>query len=219
MFPLLQAAAPNPLELFQVWLNLPASDKFAEPHFSMFWRNTIPKRTLRDAAGKATELTVIAGQFADATPNAPPPQSWASRPEADVAIWTLKLEPGARVTLPAARPGTNRKLYFFRGSSLKINGFELTEKHAAELRADAAATLENGASEGELLLLQGRPIGEPVVQSGPFVMNTRTEIQQAYQDFRSTRFGGWPWPKDDPVHGQEAARFARHADGRTERAT
>jgi redox-sensitive bicupin YhaK (pirin superfamily) len=219
MFPLLDAAAPNPLELFQIWLNLPASDKFAEPHFSMFWRDTIPKRTLRDAAGKKTELTVIAGQLGDALPNAPPPQSWASRREADVAIWTLKLEPGACVTLPAASPGTNRKLYFFRGSSLKIGGFELAGGHAAELRADMVAALENGASEGELLLLQGRPIGEPVVQSGPFVMNTRSEIQQAYQDFRATRFGGWPWPKDDPVHGQEPARFARHADGRTERAT
>jgi hypothetical protein len=87
------------------------------------------------------------------------------------------------------------------------------------LRADATATLENGASEGEILMLQGRPIGEPVVQSGPFVMNTRAEIQRAYADFRSTRFGGWPWQSDDPVHGAEPARFARHADGRTETAT
>jgi hypothetical protein len=218
MFPLLDRAAPNPLELFQIWLNLPASDKFADPHFSMFWRSTIPQRTVRDAAGRATELTVIAGQYGDAVPNAPPPRSWASRAEAHVAIWTLKLAPGARFTLPAAPPGTNRKLYFFRGASLKIGNFELAAGHAAELRTDAAL-LENGASEGEILMLQGRPIGEPVVQSGPFVMSSRSEIQQAYQDYRATRFGGWPWPSDDPVHGAKAARFARHADGRTERAT
>jgi redox-sensitive bicupin YhaK (pirin superfamily) len=219
MFPLLERAAPNPLELFQIWLNLPAVDKFAEPHFSMFWRSTIPKRTLRDASGKATDLTVIAGQFGDAVPNAPPPHSWASRPDAQVAIWTLRLDAGARFTLPAAPAGTNRKLYFFRGSSLKIGRVELAARQAAELRADSAVELENGASEGELLLLQGRPIGEPVVQSGPFVMNTRAEIQQAYQDYRSTRFGGWPWQSDDPVHGQDGARFARHANGRTEKAT
>ena len=83
---------------------------------------------------------------------------------------------------------------------------------------DASVVLENGTTEAEILVLQGRPIGEPVVQSGPFVMNTRAEIKQAYEDYRATRFGGWPWQSDDPVHGQEPARFARHADGRTEHA-
>jgi len=219
MFPLLDSTGPNPLELFQIWLNLPAADKFADPHFSMFWRSSIPRRQVRDGAGKVTEVTIIAGRFGDAAANAPPPQSWASRVEANVAIWTLRLEPGARFTLPAAAPGTNRKLYYFKGSSLKIAGLELAAGNAAELRADVPATLENGSAESELLMLQGRPIGEPVVQSGPFVMNTRAEIQAAYQDFRATRFGGWPWPSDDPVHGQEAAHFARHPDGRTERAT
>src|SRR6185503_4645376 len=86
MFPLLDQSGPNPLELFQIWLNLPRSDKFAEPHFSMFWRRTIPERTVKDGAGKSTTITVIAGQFADISPNAPPPQSWASRAEAHVAI-------------------------------------------------------------------------------------------------------------------------------------
>jgi redox-sensitive bicupin YhaK (pirin superfamily) len=219
MFPLLEQAAPNPLELFQIWLNLPAQNKFVDPHFSMFWRRAIPRRTLRDAAGKATELTVIAGRFGDAEPLAPPPDSWASRADSHVAIWTLRLEAGATLSLPAAPPGTNRKLYFFRGRSLKINGFELGGGSAAQLRPDATVQLENGAVEGELLMLQGRPIGEPVVQSGPFVMNTRAEIQRAYQDYRTTRFGGWPWQSHDPVHGNEAAHFARHPDGRTERAT
>jgi redox-sensitive bicupin YhaK (pirin superfamily) len=219
MFPLLEQAAPNPLELFQIWLNLPAQNKFVDPHFAMFWRNAIPRRTLRDAAGKSTELTVIAGQFADAQPLAPPPNSWASRADAQVAIWTVRLEAGARFKLPAAPAGTNRKLYFFRGSSLEIDGFELEVGNAAQLRPDAEVLLENGAVEGELLMLQGRPIGEPVIQSGPFVMNTRAEIQQAYQDYRATRFGGWPWQSDDPVHGTETAHFAKHPDGRTERAT
>ncbi len=217
--PLLDQAGPNPLELFQIWLNLPAVDKFAEPHFAMFWKHSIPERVVRDAAGRATVVTVVAGRFGDASPNAPPPQSWASRADAHVAIWTLRLEPGAQFTLPAAAPGTNRKLYYFRGSALKVSGFELSSRTGAQLRADVPALLENGASESELLLLQGKPIAEPVVQSGPFVMNTRAEIQQAYADFRATRFGGWPWASDDPVHGPDSAHFARHPDGRTERAT
>jgi hypothetical protein len=67
-------------------------------------------------------------------------------------------------------------------------------------------------------MLQGRPIGEPVAQQGPFVMNTREEIRQAYTDFQRTRFGGWPWDSNDPVHGREG-RFARHVSGKVERPT
>ena len=218
MFPLLDRGGPNPLELFQIWLNLPRADKLADPHFSMFWSNTVPKITERDAAGKATELTVVAGRVGDVNAPPPPPKSWASRAESDVAIWTLKMEPGARFTLPAASPGTNRTLYFFRGSRLRIGDREVPGRRAIELQADVAAPLENGPDEGEMLLLQGRPIGEAVVQHGPFVMNTAAEIQQAFADYRRTRFGGWPWPSDGPVHGAEDGRFARHADGRIEKA-
>jgi hypothetical protein len=77
--------------------------------------------------------------------------------------------------------------------------------------------LETAAEAAELVLLQGRPIGEPVVQHGPFVMTTRAEIEQAYADYRRTEFGGWPWPQRDPVHPRDESRFARHTDGHTER--
>jgi hypothetical protein len=66
-------------------------------------------------------------------------------------------------------------------------------------------------------MLQGRPIAEPVVQHGPFVMNSRAEILATFADYQATGFGGWPWPSDDPVHARDEGRFARHADGRIER--
>ena len=89
--------------------------------------------------------------------------------------------------------------------------------HAAvELAADSAVELVASGAPSECLLLQGRPIGEPVAQYGPFVMNTQQEIQQAFADYQRTQFGGWPWPDDAPVHGARAGRFARHADGRVE---
>ena len=65
-------------------------------------------------------------------------------------------------------------------------------------------------------MLQGPPIGEPVAQHGPFVMNSRAEIQQAFADYQRTQFGGWPWPADDPVHARDAGRFAKHIDGHRE---
>nr|WP_136926547.1 pirin family protein [Polyangium aurulentum] len=218
MFPLLERSSANPLELFQIWLNLPSADKLAEPHFSMFWAHTVPKHVALDEAGRATEVTVIAGALGDARPQAPPPKSWASRADTEVAIWTIKMAPGARFTLPAASRGVNRTLYFFRGKGLRIGDRAIPARHAVELRAEAEAHLENGPDEGEILILQGRPIGEPVAQQGPFVMNSLAEVQQAYADYRRTRFGGWPWPSDGPVHGAEDGRFARHADGRVEKA-
>lgn len=218
MFPLLNTAAPNPLELFQIWLNLPAVNKMAAPYFTMFWADRIPHATVADAHGRETEVAVIAGRLQQAeAPLAAPPASWAAQADADVAIWTLRMAPGARWTLPpAASAATRRQLYFFKGSSVDVAGHPVRQHGAIELRGDAAVELGNGDRESEFLLLQGRPIGEPVAQHGPFVMNTRAEIMQAFEDYQRTQFGGWPWPDTAPVHGRDPARFARHPDGREE---
>lgn len=219
MFPLLRSDRDNPVELFQIWLNLPRADKFAAPHFSMLWSERIPKRVLRDEGGGTTELTIVAGRYEDAAPPSPPPSSYASKREADIAIWTIAMSPRARWTLPPAAQGTDRRLYCFRGEGVSVGGRSIASGHLVDLRGDSAVSLANGSTESELLLLQGRPIGEPVARYGPFVMSTQSEIQQAFADYRSTRFGGWPWQSDEPVHGPEEERFARHADGRIDRPT
>ena len=216
MFPLLDGAGPNPLEMFQIWLNLPAADKLVEPHFKMLWADTVPVVTHHDDEGRETEITLVAGALGGTAPPAPPPRSWAARPEADVAIWTLRLAPGAQWHVPAAAADSNRMLYFFRGESLRLGDETLDEHRAIQVRADMALPLVAGKAETELLLLQGRPIGEPVAQQGPFVMNSRDEIRQAFADYQLTEFGGWPWPSDGPVHERTRGRHARHPDGRTE---
>ena len=217
IFPLLDREVPNRLELFQIWLNLPSTDKFVEPHFGMLWDNQIPKHTDRDSNGRATEVIVVAGRLGDLRAPAPPPHSWAARTDTDVAIWTINMDSEARFVLPAAAQGSTRSIYFFRGSGLKIGQHSIPLNTRTELRVEAEVTLQNGTGEGEILLLQGRPIAEPVAQYGPFVMNSRREIQQAFEDYQRTGFGGWPWPVDDPVLPRAEGRYARHADGRVER--
>ena len=225
MFPLLDATAPNPLELFQIWLNLPARNKMVAPHFTMFWAEDIPRFTATDAEGRTTHVASVAGRIGpvqgapgEGGPLAPPPDSWAAQPDADLAIWTIRMAPGARWTLPAASgAGTRRSLYFFKGQSVTIADQRVAGHAVVEVRADAEVELVNGDTESEFLVLQGRPIGEPVAQYGPFVMNTQAEIAQTMQDYRRTQFGGWPWPDAAPVHGRDPARFAKHPDGREEK--
>ena len=218
MFPLFDTQAANPLELFQIWLNLPARQKMVAPHFTMFWAHQVPRLLERDAQGAEAEVAVVAGRLGGAEdPLAPPPDSWAAQAQADVAIWTVRLSPGARWTLPPAQASSRRMLYFFKGEQVRIAGQTLDRHAAIELRADAAVELHNdGTLEAEFLLLQGRPIAEPVAQYGPFVMNTQAEIRQAMMDYQRTEFGGWPWPDSAPVHGRELRRFARHPGGRNE---
>lgn len=217
MFPLVDQQGPNPLELFQIWLNLPAADKLAEPHFTMLWSESVPVHTERDSLGHSTEVTLVAGSLGESRAPAPPPQSWAARPDSDVAIWTLRMDPEAEWTLPPAAAGSNRILYFHRGATLRVGQKEIRSGHAIRLRAETPAPMRNGKEVAEFLLLQGKPIGEPVVQYGPFVMNTRQEIEEAFREYQKTQFGGWPWPSDDPAHPAGEGRFARQPDGRIER--
>ncbi|MCC7382967.1 MAG: pirin family protein [Deltaproteobacteria bacterium] len=219
MFPLLERDAPNPVELFQIWLNLPGRDKMADPHFAMLWSDRIPTETIADASGRKSEIVAVSGRLGSSAPPAPPPRSWAADPEHEVAIWTIRMEAGAVLELPAAtHPAVNRTLYFFAGERVRIDDHWLTAHAGCDFLRARAARLENGPTPSELLLLQGLPIGEPVVQHGPFVMNTPNEIYQAISDYQRTQFGGWPWPSSEPVHPRDAGRFARHADGREENA-
>ncbi|RED96668.1 pirin family protein [Marinoscillum furvescens] len=214
MFPLLKDDEENPLVLFQIWLNLPKKSKFVEPHFKMLWSEDIPHYTSED---QQTSVKVIAGSIGNTTAPAPAPDSWAADPANDVAIWIISMKAGATWTLPTADQATNRSLYYYGGSSAKVAGENLPLQHVAKLDTSGETIIENGDEDSKMLLLQGKPINEPVAQYGPFVMNTQQEIQEAYQEYQRTQFGGWPWPTDDHVHPRESGRFARHADGREER--
>ena len=134
----------------------------------------------------------------------------------EVAIWHIRLEAGSHRKLPASRKGINRCLYFFQGDKLELMGTEVQSGFMIELDGSEEVELANGDQDSKLLMLQGKPIGEPVAQYGPFVMNSSDEIQQAFKDYQRTQFGGWPWEKSDPIHGRARGRFALHNDGNLE---
>jgi redox-sensitive bicupin YhaK (pirin superfamily) len=193
MFPLLDPNGPNTLELFQIWLNLPAKSKMVPAYFTMFWNDQIPRRFYADANGRGAD------------------------PDSDLAIWSIAMEEGATWTLPPARDSrTVRTLHQFAGKGLAAAGTDVPGPAAVQVQADQSVTIEANRGPIEILLLQGRPIGEPVAQHGPFVMNTRAELEQAFRDYQRTQFGGWPFPDNAPVHPREQGRFAKHADGRVE---
>ena len=216
MFPLLSKTEDNPMELFQIWLNLPKASKFVEPNYKMLWSDTIPNYEHTDSNGKKTMVEVVAGTIGNKTAPSPTPNSWAADSNNEVAIWNIQMDAKAKWVLPKANASVNRTIYFFKGDKLRVNSTMVEEYHAAEVNADTEITLESGEEKSYILILQGKPIGEPVVQHGPFAMNTREEIQQTFTDYQETGFGGWPWPTHDPVHPREKGRFAKYDDGTEE---
>lgn len=216
MFPLVNSERPNPLELFQIWLNLPKAQKMAPPFYKMLWAEQMAKAQIADPAGKITQVTLVAGALDGVRALPPAPDSWAAEPDNEVAIWIIDMPAGAQWTPPVASHVVARTLYYFEGAGLQAGGVEIPAYHAVELDATQPITLQTGAQAARLLLLQGRPIAEPVAQYGPFVMNSQQEIYQAFEDYRRTQFGGWPWQRSDPVHGRQERRFAKYADGTQE---
>jgi redox-sensitive bicupin YhaK (pirin superfamily) len=216
MFPLVKENEGNPLEIFQVWLNLPKANKMVAPHFKMLWAEDIPLITEEDLQGNKTEINLIAGKLGEVSALAPTPDSWAADPDNAVMVLTMKMEANTTYTLPASEKDVNRTLYFYKGSNIIIEEKQISEGHLINVVSTEDLEINNGDTEGFLLVLQGKPINEPVAQYGPFVMNTQMEIQQALQDFQQTQFGGWPWPETEQAHPRKKGRFALHADGKEE---
>jgi len=219
MFPLVHSTRHNHMLLFQIWLNLDSKNKMVDPYFTMLWTESNPV-VKTDGA----EIVVICDQnelSGTTNPQPPPPNSWAADKSHDVAILLITINPqGGSWTLPAALANTtNRRLFFYEGpEAVKVDGTICKPQTGLVLNPTADVAISNlGAEPAHFLLLQGRPIGEPVAQRGPFVLNTQQELMQAFVDYQRTQFGGWPWGRSDPVHnGLEQGRFAVHPDGRRE---
>lgn len=213
MFPLLKDDAPNPFELYQLWLNLPAAKKRSPPEFVMLWDEKVP-RVRKDNGLGCAEVRVVAGAFDGVQPLPPPVNSYAAQPEADVAIWLVHLEPRASIKLPAMQSDkTARMLYVHGGGAVSIDGRTVTDGNGFKQEKNDRLTITNGPKHTDVLVLQGVPIDEPLVQRGPFVANSQQELQNSMLEYQRTQFGGWPWPSDSPVHAHDDPRFAIHGKG------
>lgn len=210
MFPLLNRNSDNPLELFQIWLNLPKADKFVAPHFKMLWHENIPVIEEKNA-----RIKVIAGNYKGTQANAPAPNSWAAKMENEVAIWNIHVDVNSEYLLPRSGNSTNRTLYFYQGSEIYFGDKRINVHFGVALNSSEDITIKIGREAAHFLVLQGKPINEAVAKYGPFVMNSNEEIEQTFEEYRLTQFGGWPWLYPDNVHDREKGRFAKYPDGRT----
>jgi len=168
------------LEMVQLWVNLPASDKMAAPGYQALLDGDIPSVALPGGAGS---LRVIAGEYAG--------HAGPARTFTPINVWDLRLGQGhvSRLHLPE---GHTAALIVLRGT-VQINGEHIVRDAQMVLldRAGSDVLLEAN-SDATVLLLGGAPIDEPIAGYGPFVMNTQEEIHQAITDFNSGRFGQMP---------------------------
>jgi len=218
MFPLISMDSDNPLELFQVWLNLPAKDKFTKPEFKMLWHEDIPVISIGDKGQAKSKIRIIAGQWNNITAVPPCKASYAAQPKNKVGIFLIEMAPQADLVLEGVSNSFIRNLYFYRGlDTIQIGDEKIVASRRIKLDGNAQVVITNGNEISYLLLLEGEPIDEPVVSYGPFVMNTVQEIQKAFSDFQHTHFGGWPWDRPDPINDRDSGRYAKYIDGHYEK--
>lgn len=208
MFPLFNKGDNNPIDFFQIWINLEAKKKRVKPNFSMFWKDEIPKIITIDKNNIETEILLIAGEYSSKQAPKSPPDSWASNNENNVNIWKIKMNGKAQWELPKVEKQIIRTLYIYHGSGVIINGQTIESGNMIDINTSENILISELNSGTELLLLQAKPIQEPIVKYGPFVMNTKAEIQEAFDDYQATGFGHWTWADDDPIHGTEYKKFA-----------
>lgn len=216
MFPLINQQEGNPLEIFQIWLNLPKASKMVAPHFKMLWHEDIPVLHHTDDDNRKTTVDVIAGNLNGMKALDSTPDSWAAKAENAVGVYTVTMEANAVWALPKTSAQANRSIFFYKGKQADFEGQTANVNHIIAAQAGEDITIRNGAAESRFLILEGKPINEPVVQYGPFVMNTEEEIKETMRAYGKTEFGGWPWAEREVVHSKTKGRFALHSDGREE---
>jgi redox-sensitive bicupin YhaK (pirin superfamily) len=166
---------------FQLWINLPAAEKMADPAYQEYGAERVPE--VVEAAGR---IRVLVGEYGGR-------QGCIQDPHTEVRYLDLSLVPGASFQAPVPA-GHNAFLYVFEGEA-EVAADAPPQRHQhpvprhslAVLGPGDSLALTTGPAGARCILVSGRPLGEPIVQYGPFVMNTREEIEQAFADYKAGR--------------------------------
>ena len=215
MFPLFDQKNQNKIDFFQIWINLPSYNKRSQPNFEIFWNDDIPKISVMDDKGIEAVVELICGKYNDNIAPQPPPNSWAQDEKNQMGVWIIRLKEEGDFKLPRSIAGVNRSIYISKDNKVILNNRNSFSNCMIELNPEKDCILSNESKDAKILLLQGKPINEPVYQYGPFVMNTRAEIKEAFDDYNNTGFGGWSWKNSDPIHGKYQGKFAKLINGKT----
>jgi hypothetical protein len=186
-----------------------------DPNFEMYWKDMIPKISDSSFGNKNSEVEIVTGDYQDVSAPIAPQNSWANDKKNDVAVWIIRLNERGEFSIPQTKSGANRNLYILKNSNIEIDGDIIPDHSMVVLNASKKTVIKNLGEKTKLLMLQGVPINEPVVKYGPFVMNSKREIEQAFSDYHKNEFGGWKWESSDPVHGLEKDKFAKLINGKT----
>lgn len=166
-------------EMIQLWVNLPAADKMAAPAYQGITNDRIPQVPLPDEAGT---LRVIAGRYGDV--------AGAAHTFTPMNVWDMRLQAGGRIALEL--PSGHTTALFVLSGLIRVDGQTVGPAELAVMEREGSELVFEAAQDSVVLLLGGQPLNEPVVGHGPFVMNSREEIEQAMRDFSAGRFGRMP---------------------------
>jgi redox-sensitive bicupin YhaK (pirin superfamily) len=172
------SASGGKFEMVQLWVNLAAKDKAAKPGYQSITSKQIPQVALPDGAG---QLHVIAGAYGGA--------KGPARTFSPMQVWDVRISKGKRASF-SLPDGDTAALFVLKGSVRSHEGGETADDATLMVfeRAGTEVTVE-ALEETTLLLLSGRPLDEPIVGYGPFVMNSEAEIKQAMLDYQSGKMG------------------------------
>ena len=171
------AKTGGPFEMVQLWVNLPAKHKMAEPGYQGITSAQIPRVELADKAGA---VRVIAGDYNGS--------KGPARTFTPVNLWDVKLNAGAHASFKVPA-GYTTLVFVLRGGVKLADGTNVGEAEVAVLEREGDEFAVEAAAETTLLVLNGEPFAEPVVGYGPFVMNSRREIEQAITDYQNGKMG------------------------------
>jgi len=168
----------GPLEILQLWLNLPASHKMTEPYYAGFQKDKVPSILLNE--GKVS-VNLVAGKWGNTAA--------AFTTPTDIQLSTIELT--ATGTLDYSVPRKHNILFYVIQGEVKVNGTLVKAFHLADFNNNHELIHIEAVENSLILFGHAAPFNEPVVAQGPFVMNTQQEIEEAYHDYRTGKFGQW----------------------------